>query len=265
MLVLGLHERFQTAIERVFFRGKSSRKSVYLTFVIGNIVLMLLLFYLLLNNFAYDWTGQLYPAGSGFRLDTGLDSAIPFVPEMVIFYVYLFYPLVILTMLYFAFVEYRKGYALGWSLVAINAIAVVIYVVFPVSTYWYRQDLLAQPIVGNVWADQVYNVFANDTSFNCFPSLHAAVSTICFYAWFRYAKIKPSKATKAIAITVLVIAAGVILSTLFIKQHYIADEIAGIALAWIIGSLVFNKLWGKTKRETVKFPMTQKHRTAFFT
>jgi len=31
-----------------------------------------------------------------------------------------------------------------------------------------------------------------------------------------------------------VIAAGVILSTLFIKQHYIADEVAGIGLAWIV-------------------------------
>jgi membrane-associated phospholipid phosphatase len=244
---LGLHDRFQTAIEKTFFRGKSTRKSVYLTFVIGNVVLMLLLFYLLLNNFAYDLTGQLYPAGSGFRLDTGLDAMIPFVPEMVIFYVYLFYPLVILTMLYFAFVEYKKGYALGWSLVAINGIAVLIYVVFPVSTFWYRQDLLAHPLLGNFWADQVYNVFANDTSFNCLPSLHAAVSTICFYAWFQYAKVKPSNKTTTAAILALVIAAGVILSTLFIKQHYIADEIAGIALAYIIGRLLFNRLWKKPR------------------
>jgi membrane-associated phospholipid phosphatase len=240
---LGLHDRFQTAIEKTFFKGKSSRKSVYLTFAIGNVVLMLLLFYLLLNNFAYNWTGQLYPAGSGFRLNTGLDNAIPFVPQMVIFYIYLFYPLVILTMLFFAFVEYRKGYALGWSLVAINAIAILIYIVFPVSTYWYRQNLLSNPMVGNFWATQVYNIFASDTSFNCFPSLHAAVSTICFFTWFQYAKIKPSKTTKAIAIAALAIAAGVILSTLFIKQHYIADEIAGIALAWIIGTVLFNKLW----------------------
>jgi membrane-associated phospholipid phosphatase len=162
---------------------------------------------------------------------------------MVIFYVYLFYPLVILTMLYFAFVEYRKGYALGWSLVAINAIAVLIYIVFPVSTYWYRQNLLANPMVGNFWANQVYSIFTSDTSFNCFPSLHAAVSTICFYAWFQYAKIKPGKTTEAVAIIAFVIAAGAILSTLFIKQHYIADEIAGIALAWIIGTVLFNRLW----------------------
>jgi len=243
--VLGLHEKFQSAIERIFFRAKSTRTSVYLTYVIGNVVLMLLLFYFLLNNVAYDWTGQLYPVGSGFRLDAvfgGLDNAIPFVPEMVIFYVYLFYPLVILTMLYFAFVEYKKGYALGWSLVIINAIAVLIYIVFPVSTYWWRQDLLAHPIVGNFWANQVYNVYAEDTSFNCFPSLHAAVSTICFYTWFRYSKIKASNVTKGVTIAAFTIAAGVILSTLFIKQHYIADEVAGILLAWIIGTLLFNNL-----------------------
>ena len=98
-------------------------------------------------------------------------------------------------------------------------------------------------MIGNYWADQVYNIFANDTSFNCFPSLYAAVSTICFFAWFRYAKTKPSKITKATSIAALVIAAGVILSTLFIKQHYIADEIAGVVLALFVGKLVFDKFW----------------------
>jgi membrane-associated phospholipid phosphatase len=215
--------------------------------VIGNVALMLVLFYFLLNNVAYNWTGQLYPAGSGFRLDTGLDSIIPFVPQMIVFYVYLFYPLAFLTMLYFSFIEYKLGYALGWSLVATNAIAIIVYVIFPVSTFWYRQELLAQPIVGNVWADQVYNVFANDTSFNCFPSLHAAVSTICFFSWFRYAKIKPSKTTKAVAIAALIIAVGVIISTLFIKQHYIADEIAGVVLALLVGKLVYDKFWKNIK------------------
>ncbi len=231
----------------MFSKYVSTKKGAYITFVLGNVILMLVLFYVLLNNIAYNWTGQLYPAGSGFRLDTTLDAMIPFVPETVIFYVYLFYPFVIPTMLFFAFIEYTRGYALGWSLVAINAISVLIYIVFPVSTFWYRQELLAHPMVANVWADQVYGIFASDTSFNCFPSLHASVSTICFFAWFQFAKIKPNKITKTAAIAALVIAAGVILSTLFIKQHYVADEIAGILLALFVGKLVFDKLWKNTK------------------
>jgi membrane-associated phospholipid phosphatase len=246
--MLQVQEKFQRAIEKVFFRGKSTRSSVYLAYVIGNVVLMLGLFFVLLNNVAYDWTGQLYPVGSGFKLDgvfAGLDNAIPFVPEMVLFYVYLFYPWVILTMLYFGFVKYKRGYALGWSLVAINAVAVLVYIVFPVSTFAWRQDLLAHPITGNIWANQVYNVFANDTSFNCFPSLHAAVSAICAYTWFRYSQIKTTLVTKGVTIATFTIATGAILSTLFIKQHYIADEIAGITLAYAVGRPIFNRLWKK--------------------
>jgi membrane-associated phospholipid phosphatase len=249
---LGLQDSWQKIVEKAFFKGKTSKRSVYIALVIGNVVLMLLLFFVLLNTVAYDFTGQLYPEGSGYRLDWvfgGLDNAIPFVPEMVIFYVYLFYPLSFLTMLYFSFVEYKKGYALGISLVIINLIAVLVYLIFPVSTFWWRQDLLANPLVGNFWADQVYNVFQNDSSFNCFPSLHAAISTICFYTWFRYSKIKPSKKTKAVTITTLIIAIGVILSTLFIKQHYIADEIAGAALAIVVGKIVFDKLWRVSKKK----------------
>jgi membrane-associated phospholipid phosphatase len=37
----------------------------------------------------------------------------------------------------------------------------------------------------------------------------------------------------------LVVGIGVVLSTLFVKQHYIADEIAGILLAWGVGRWVF--------------------------
>lgn len=243
---LRIHEKVQRGIERLFFKGKSTKSSVYLTHAVGNVVLMLILFYILLNNIAYDWTGQLYPEGSGYRLDFlsgGLDNAIPFVPETVIFYVYLFYPLVILTMLYFALIEYEEGHALGWSLVFINAVSVLIYMVFPVSTYWWRQDFLTNPILGSFWANQVYSVWANDTSFNCFPSLHAAVSTICFFAWYKHSKTRPSAATKIVAVGVLIMTGGIVLSTLFVKQHYIADEIAGIVLALIIGRLTFRRLW----------------------
>jgi membrane-associated phospholipid phosphatase len=243
--VLSLHDKLEGAIAKVFFRGRSAKASSYLAYVTGSVFLMLVVFYVLLNTVGYNWTGSLYAAGTGFRLDFltgGLEDSIPFVPQMVIFYVYLFYPMVILTMLYFAFVEYKGGYALGWSLVAINAIALVIYAVFPVSTYWYREELLAKPISG-FWASKVYAIFASDTSFNCFPSLHAAVSTICFYAWYRYAKVRPRSIARAVALLSLAVAVGVILSTLFIKQHYVADEISGIVLAWAVGKPTFDRLW----------------------
>lgn len=245
-----LHDSLKRAIERVFSGGHPTRASEYMTYVIGNIVLMLLIFFILLNTIGYDWTGQLYPPGSGYRLDFltgGLENGIPLVPEFVIFYVYLFYPLAIITMLFFGLVEFRKGYALGWSLVVINAISLAVYVIFPVSTHWWRQEFLANPVIGGFWADQVYAIWAGDTSFNCFPSLHAAVSTICFYAWYRYSRAKPNRLTKTAAYLSASIAMGVILSTLFIKQHYVADEIAGILLAWGVGKPFFDSLWSGSR------------------
>jgi hypothetical protein len=89
--------------------------------------------------------------------------------------------------------------------VIINALAAIVYIVFPVSTHWWRQDFLSNPMMNNFWASQVYGIWADDTSFNCFPSLHAAVSTICFLTWYQYSKTKPSLTTKATATAALII------------------------------------------------------------
>jgi len=241
-----LHESLQKGVEKLFFKNRSTIWSKRVAYMIGNVILMLVLFYVVLNTIAYDWTGSLYPEGTGFRLDWmfgGLDAAIPFVPEMAIFYIYLFYGAVIFTMIYFGFIASEKGYALGWSLVVINLIAIIVYIFFPVSTHWYRVDLLAHQLTGNPWAEAVYHVFATDTSFNCFPSLHAAVSTAVAYTWYRYARLKRMGIRTVMSIVMAIIATGVILSTLFVKQHYVADEVSGFLLAYVVSRILFNKLW----------------------
>ncbi|MGO9308799.1 MAG: phosphatase PAP2 family protein [Spirochaetia bacterium] len=237
-----LHESYQLLLEKVFFRGRRTAFSEAVSFIAANLFLYVVVFALLLNTIAYNWTGSLY--ARGFHLNTALDSAIPFVPEWAIFYLYLFYPLSALTMAWFALVDYRKGYALAFSLILINFVADVVYLVFPVTTDIYRQVLLSHPRTGNAFATAMYAHYAADTSFNCFPSLHAAVATISFYAWHRYARLLRSTAARVIAIGMLVMGIGVVLSTLFVKQHYIADEIAGILLAVLTGRWVFDSVWG---------------------
>jgi membrane-associated phospholipid phosphatase len=95
----------------------------------------------------------------------------------------------------------------------------------------------------------MYAHYAKDPSFNCFPSLHAAVATITFYAWHRYARLLRSPVVRGIAIGTLAVGIGVVLSTLFVKQHYIADEIAGVLLAWGIGRWMFDAFWGSASRD----------------
>jgi membrane-associated phospholipid phosphatase len=224
-------------VEKLLFGKRRSRTTEGVSHIVLNLILILGLFYILLNNIVYDWTGSLYT--QGFHLNTVLDNAIPFAPAWAIFYLYLFYPLSAITMVYFTFVAYKPGYALAWSLVLINLISDLVYMVFPVTTDIYRAELLAHPLQGNPLASAMYHHFTTDPSFNCFPSLHASVAVICFYVWYRYARLRPSNLTRGIAIGMAVVALGVMLSTLFVKQHYIVDEIAGLLLAWGIGAWIF--------------------------
>jgi membrane-associated phospholipid phosphatase len=242
-----VHDSWQRLVDRVFFRGRSTRLSEALAFIAANLFLSVVVFHFLLNTVVYDWTGNLY--STGFHLATALDNAILFVPEWAVFYLYLFYPLSALTMAWFAIADHRRGYPLALSLILINAVADLVYIVFPVTTDAWRAVLLAHPLVGNAFASAMYAHYAKDPSFNCFPSLHAAVATITFYAWHRYARLLKSRVVRGISIGMLVVGIGVVLSTLFVKQHYIADEIAGILLAWGVGRWMFDAFWGPGRHD----------------
>ena len=237
--------QFQKLCNRIFFKGRSKFWSERLGFWIVNTILIFGLFFVLTQIVLYRWTGSLYAEGEGYRLDGvfgGLDNRIPFIPQMAIFYLFLYYPWTFLTMLYFAFVEYREGYRFGISLFVVGIISVVVYIFFPVSVYWWRRELLANPMTGNFWAETMYWYYERDTSFNCIPSLHAAKSTVVTFTWYRYCRGNPTPVRKAVAIGSLAIATGVVLSTLFVKQHYIVDELVGIVLAAMVSLCVFKYL-----------------------
>jgi len=231
--------RFPDLVATWLFGARRTKFAERAVYIVLNFALILGLFYLLLNTVVYDWTGSLYR--QGFHLNTALDNRIPFDPRWAIIYLYVFYPLSAATMAYFAFVEYRDGYALGLALVLINLTADLVYIVFPVTTDIYRAALLAHPLTGNHLASVMYGYFKSDPSFNCFPSLHASVAVICFYAWYRLARRKHSRALAIVAAGMGLVALGVMVSTLFVKQHYIADEIAELLLAWGAGAWAFGR------------------------
>jgi len=245
-----LHFRFQRLIEKLFFRGRTTAWSRRVSFWLGNTIVIFGLFFVLTQLLLYRWTGGLHAAGDGFRLDGvfgGLDNSIPFVPQMAVFYVYTYYPWVFFTMLFFTFLEYEQGLMFGVSLFAVGIIAMVVYIFFPVSVHWWRQELFANRLTDNFWAETMYRFYEQDTSFNCFPSLHAAVSTVTACAWFQYWRVKRNSRRLFAALVSAILAVGTILSTLFVKQHYIVDEIAGMALGYIVSYSVYRFL---SKRAT---------------
>jgi len=67
-------------------------------------------------------------------------------------------------------------------------------------------------------------IYASDVRYNCFPSLHVAQCFLAALACYRV--------HRGVGAVACVWAFLVGLSTLFTKQHYVLDVIAGILLAW---------------------------------
>ena len=68
-------------------------------------------------------------------------------------------------------------------------------------------------------------LYAADTPYNCFPSLHVAHSFVSALACYRV--------HRKVGIAALLSACVVAVSTLFARQHYVIDIVAGILLACV--------------------------------
>jgi len=79
------------------------------------------------------------------------------------------------------------------------------------------------------FSNLVLNLYEADNPYNCFPSIHVLNSVLI--ALFTFESEKVHKLTKAICV---IISVSIILSTMFIKQHYFADVVAGIIFACIL-------------------------------
>lgn len=147
---------------------------------------------------------------------TPLDSMIPVVKIFVIPYISLnFY--VYATLIFFMLFRSEYFKSAAFSMITLFIISYLFYFFF--------QSYVDRPqIQGNDWlSGLVRGVYATDNPYNDFPSLHTSISTIIAFHWW--------KLDKRAGIACSLWTALIILSTLFIKQHYIADAAAGIALS----------------------------------
>jgi membrane-associated phospholipid phosphatase len=73
------------------------------------------------------------------------------------------------------------------------------------------------------------SLYDSDPPYNCFPSLHVAHSFVSAATVFL--------AHRGVGIAALGSAVLVAVSTLFTKQHWVADVVGGVALAWFAGAV----------------------------
>ncbi len=85
-----------------------------------------------------------------------------------------------------------------------------------------------------------YSLDGSETAYNLLPSFHCINSTLCYLGvtgrrelpkWFRVYSL----------VTTLLI----FVSTVYVKQHYVLDIVAGVALAAVAYSLCKKYHWGK--------------------
>jgi len=110
-------------------------------------------------------------------LFTSIDHAIPFISAFVVPYVFIFYPFIIFTLGYFAFVEPQKINQYFTAILIVYATSYLTYIVFPVMMIRPSPEELPTDFLSNVMA----KYYSLDPPLNCFPSLHAANSTLAAY------------------------------------------------------------------------------------
>lgn len=154
-----------------------------------------------------------------------LDYQIPLVPFFSIFYISAY----ILIFSPYFFVhdkkQFREDFLLYMLLIFVSSF---VFLVFP--TMAMRPLIVPQ----NIFDEMYLWILRNDLPFNLFPSLHVSLSCLASFLVYRE-NIKWGRVCIVWAILVA-------LSTLFLKQHYIADVAAGIILAAIAYKLGQNQV-----------------------
>jgi membrane-associated phospholipid phosphatase len=162
--------------------------------------------------------------GVAYAPELAIDRAIPLQPAWAIVYGCLYLFLILLPI----FVV-REPLHLRRTLYAYMTVWLTAYVVFWVyPTYAPRPQGEAVAGAGfPAWALRA--LYGMDPPYNCFPSIHVGHSFVSAITLCRVHRRLGAAS---------VIAAGLVgLSTLFVKQHYVLDVVAGAALAGAGGAL----------------------------
>ncbi len=178
-----------------------------------------------LNMLVYSGTMVLCADWKHYDLTTPFDRAVPLVPGWMYIYFgcYLFW---IVNYILVARIH-RDNRAFFFRFVATDMLSrlvcAVFYIGFPTTN--------VRPVVtGEGFSSWLLHfLYGIDQPTNLFPSIHCLVSWLCFVGIRKSDKVPLWYKVFSCVFALLVVA-----STQFTKQHYIADAVAGIALAEIL-------------------------------
>lgn len=180
-----------------------------------------LLLVLIANFCTYYGTKLITANAKHYDLTIGLDIKIPFLPIFIVIYI-LAYVQWVFSYIFHTKQSKNSCDTIVTANIIAKMIAAVIFIILPTQT-------TLPEITGNsIWEQLTQMIYNADTPRTLFPSLHCLESWLCFRGAF-FVKNAPKWYVPAqLIFSVLVFA-----STVFVKQHFIVDIFAGIAVAEI--------------------------------
>ena len=170
--------------------------------------------------------------GTAHVLTTSLDRLVPLQPWWAIVYGALYLALILLPV----FVV-REEALLRRTVLAYLSIWITAYLCFLAYPTIAPRPVAVPGDGFGAWG--LRGLYGMDPPYNCFPSLHVAHSFVSALAAFRV--------HRRVGQAALVAATLVALSTLFTKQHYVLDVVAGTAL----GAVAYVAFLRSHPRDTV--------------
>ena len=160
-----------------------------------------------------------------------LDSYIPFIEYFVIPYL-LWFVFIATTGLYFFFTEKQSFYRMAAFTITGMTLFLIICTFFPngqeLRPHTFEHD--------NIFVSLVQVIYATDTPTNVLPSLHVFNSLGASVAIAHSPRLRKHPLVRYGAYC---LAALIILSTVFLKQHSVTDVFAAFAMALLIYPLVY--------------------------
>lgn len=169
-----------------------------------------------------------------FALDTPLDHAIPFIPQFVLAYYFWFVYHVWGMLPAFIHDDETGYYRIALALFSGMTVFIVVSFIFPNT-----QNLRPAHLGNDIFSKMIAAIYSADTPTNIMPSIHVYNSLVINTGIWRSPESKKHHILKYLSLFACTM---IILSTLFIKQHTIADIIGAFVMYLIFRQIFFKKI-----------------------
>lgn len=182
--------------------------------------------------------------GAIHEINLGIDAYIPFCEVFIIPYL-MWFGYVALTVCFLCIKDKEESERLVTFLMAGMTIFIVVSAVYP-NGHHLRPAVFPRD---NVFTRLIAKLYATDTPTNVLPSIHVYNSVAIMIAVCRS---KCFKGHKVITGAMLGLGAGIICSTVFIKQHSMLDVLLAVILSGLMYSVCYRRSEVREKR-TAKY------------